>query len=1259
MIERRLRRQLEEVARRYRQARAASWLAIAWIVLATCGAVMLSLNRSLGVYVRGEPLLFVVIGATVTAFVGFLSWRASRDSHWLARRIENRFPHLDARLLTAIEQVPELPDGRYSYLQQELIQETLSHGYQNDWRHALPTWRYTMAIMACVVAACAITLATVGLFRFTRPTQLGLAPLFGLRFDRPLGRTQLLGVEPGNVSIERSTSLLVLARFGGQLPAECDLLLYESSDDVAHQSPMPRSLDDPVFGGRIASVDQDLEYQVRYDIGQSPRYRITVFDFPALRRADAQLDFPAYTSLETTTIQDVRHITAVEGTELTLICHLNKPVVTAVLQSEAGEEVELQPESNDSVLWRASLTLRQSERWTLHLVDEAGRQNKQPAEFVVTVTRNQRPTVELVHPSRDVEVSPLEELQLTARVWDDYEVARCGVTFQVGDQPEQEVVLEASNASKEKTSVDYLVQFEDLDVQPAQLFTYHFWAEDGTLEGKSRRSVSHLYFAEVRPFEEIFRQGQQPPGDTPDPAQQPGQQPGGEGGQAEQLAEAQKEIISATWNVLRTELEETPSGTFADDVRVILTSQSALIDKLQAFVQQTSDAASQSHAGQASDHMQAVVDQLTRAADETSREALREAIAPAQAAYQTLLKLRAREHEVIRRQRQAGEQSGRGGAGSSRAQQQLQQLALSNDQNRYETERQAAEPPDTDQQRDRQVLNRLRELARRQNDLNERLKEVQAELQQAQTEPEREELRKQLKRLREQQEEILRDTDELASRVRESPDQAGQSDAQQRLDQARENVRRASQALEEGQISQALTSGSRAQRELDELREEYRRKTSDRFADQARELTRQAEELATAERQLAETLNQDPADGDPAVRSLRENSPREQVLEELQRQNERLEELLQNVQTTVKDAEEAQPLLAEQLYDSYRRARQERLAENLQETRQSLQRGLVEDARQLERTARQSIERLRDDVQQAAESVLGDENEALQRARDELDTLSQQLDREIRAADPTADTENRKPQPGAEPAAESRDARVETGSEDPRSTASSNDNDLPPEEPSGRDAASSGQGEASSGRDEKSSARGEASSGRGDEPSGRGEPSSGREGASSDRGEAPSDRRIGGEGSSRGNPSDEPRRLRGGPEGDVQRGGGPEVGERRPDGPLTGTQFREWLDRLRDVEEMIGDSELRQQLGQVRDRARAVRTDLIRHSQEPNWDLVRMGIARPLQELRERLDEELQRRASRKALVPIDRDAVPTVFEEQVRRYYERIGSGQ
>lgn len=111
--------------------------------------------------------------------------------------------------------------------------------------------------------------------------------------------------------------------------------------------------------------------------------------------------------------------------------------------------------------------------------------------------------------------------------------------------------------------------------------------------------------------------------------------------------------------------------------------------------------------------------------------------------------------------------------------------------------------------------------------------------------------------------------------------------------------------------------------------------------------------------------------------------------------------------------------------------------------------------------------------------------------------------------------------------------------------------------------------------------------------------------------------------------------------------------------PIGGEDFREWSDRLRDVEEMVDDAELRAQAARIRERAQSVRADMKRHSAPPNWDLVRAQIQQPLVELQDLVAEELLRRASKKAIVPLDRDPVPPEYAEKARRYYERLGSGK
>jgi hypothetical protein len=110
--------------------------------------------------------------------------------------------------------------------------------------------------------------------------------------------------------------------------------------------------------------------------------------------------------------------------------------------------------------------------------------------------------------------------------------------------------------------------------------------------------------------------------------------------------------------------------------------------------------------------------------------------------------------------------------------------------------------------------------------------------------------------------------------------------------------------------------------------------------------------------------------------------------------------------------------------------------------------------------------------------------------------------------------------------------------------------------------------------------------------------------------------------------------------------------------PITGGNFSEWSDALRDVEESVRDPEMRGIAAGIRQAARELHRDYVRHSKEPQWDLVREMVAKPLAQLRETVQAELLRKsADRNAVVPIDRDPVPTVFEQRLRRYYENLGS--
>lgn len=1366
-------RRLEEVARRVRTARLSTSLAVLWMCAAAIAATALWIGRTEGRNVDAWLPIVAVATLLIAAICIWRTWRTGDDLHALARRVESAFPDLDASLLTSLELKPSGPDGRYGFLQQGVLRQAFFHSYRHRWRQIVPTRQLVLAHAANVAGAASLVAALVALAMYSpTPAASGVAAVDFKSVVAP--RVYDATIEPGNTEVERGSSLLVLARFRGELPPDA-MLVYQADGEEERHVPMTKSLDDPVFGGRITGIAKPLQYRVVYANRASSAYRVTVFDYPQLVRADARLVFPGYTGLEDKIIQDVRRVSAVEGTKLTLTCALNKPVAKAELlevvsdETPASEPIALASVENAANAYAATITMDRSRRLELRLIDAEGRANRVKAEFVLNVLPNRPADLKLIAPAKDVEASPIEELEVRVSAWDDFGLARVGVSYSIAGMPPVDVVLGEGFPGKQHSAVEHILSFEALRAEPDQLLSYFFWAEDIDSAGKPRRTSSDMFFVEVRHFEEIFRQGEQPTDSQMAEQQRQLQQQGQQGNQAtqqaEQLAELQKQIINGTWKLIRRETSTPPSEAFAADVELLVESQNSAREQAEGLGEQVQDEQSRAHLDAVKGHMDRAATLLTAAKDGPAIAELPAALAAEQAAYQGLLKLRAREHEVIRQNRQQSQQqqqqqqqqSARNSE-NSRAQQQLQQLEMREDENRYETERTAQQQQEPAEQReDRQVLNRLRELSRRQEGLNERIKELQSALEAAANEEEKQEIERQLKRLQDEQQQIVRDAEELQERMERPENQQRMSEERQQLEQARENARQSSEALREGMVSQAAAEGERAENELNQLRDQFQERTSGQFNEQVRQMRDAAQRLDEREQELGERLERLDAEAEQS-RQLGESEERPQIAEGLREQREKLGELLDQMRRTVEEAETAQPLLAEKLYDSIRENQRQNPERGLESAERSLEGGLLDDARSEERRAREGISRLRQDVDQAAEGVLGNDAEVLERALEELRTLNNQLSGELeretgeRPENPGDAVRRAQGDQNGQRGEQNSERRGEQDAEQRRrgegQQGETQRGQGEPEQRGEQRDSSQGQRERPAGEQRDGEQRGQQSGQQqgeqqqGEQPGGqqRGDQQDGQPGRGGQQGEQQEgQQQPGGQRGQQGQPgnrgqqgeqepmdqaseqvprqgeqnqqsqADQPgqrgeqpgsqqagrgeRQGRGGPRQAGELRPGQRLGDDRPIGgrsglddpfdpnapgdeqpaeneqatdereaplsaPITGEDFLDWSDRLRDVEEMIADPELRAEAARIREAAKDVRKEVKRHSAPPNWSVVREKVAEPLVELQQRVAEELLRRSKHEALVPIDRDPVPAEFEEQVRRYYQELGAG-
>ena len=1237
----RLERELTTIARSYQSVRMHETGAVIWSVAAGLIGGFLGLHfivEGLSSWIGPAFLLSIAGGAGVQIWFVL---RTRLDVLAAARRIEADNPELDAMLRTAVEQHSKA-DGELNFMQERLLKEAVDRVTQSVW-HLAP--RQHSRWMAAAHGTAILAALVIGI------TGLKFATFSPWSWDRlfPEAAWASSGIEitPGSVEIEKGTTVVVAARFNESMPIST-VLHWRQADGASGQSAMARSLSDPVFAFTLPEVSSDTVYHVEHDGSRTPDFSLTVFELPDLVRADAALNYPDYTGLPDRSFIDTRRISAVAGAELDYEFLVNRSLERATLISTDGDTLDLTPRNDERTRFGLSIILTESRHWRLELADAEGRTDPDPTDIRIAVQPNIRPEITLEFPRSDQRVSPLEELDLQGRIKDDFGLIDFGLAYSIGAAEPVFQSFATEGTPVVESRIDYQLALESHAVEVDELITWFGWADDFGPDGQTRRTTGDLFFAEVRALDEIFRESE---GGSPPPG-------GGGGGPAGDLLEIQRQISVAIWNLRKS---DTPPPTYVDDVDTLVIGQEQALGMLEELRQNIEDSTLIEAADRAAEAMEDTTDHLSDAQIEESLEPLPDAWADAQLAFRALLKLQPRETQV------AQGQPGSGGGGGGRNQDQLNQLRFRQESDNYATQSEAQPPASPEEREQLNVLARLKELARRQDDLNERLQELQTALAAAADDAEREEIRRELKRLEEEQRRMLAELDETRQRVDNMPAGDQRREASQQLEQTREDMQEAGEQLEEGNVSQSLASGTRARESLEQTGENLREDSSNIFSEEMRELRRQARELAEQQEALQEQWDET-REGPP---SLDSGNNHDELAEAVQEQRERYENLMDRLRQASADAESAEPVLHRRLYDVLREQGIGGTDQQLRAAGELLRRGFVDEARRQQSGVGPALDRLREGVERAADAVLGDEGAELRFAQNELNDLVRQLRDESAARNGGQNGEEDGTSPGPGPPDES-GLDLAMGPDEGPGSGEDSDSGEP-----GSASRATGEGEPgtelAAGRGENSREGSPPGETPGTEPGSSPSSDGPTEGTEPATGSTPSESGVaqsGSPGSATPRESN-PEPGEGPPSpsslldqlaealGTSSGGGGEGTRNGTPAGPLTGDNFADWADRLRTIESLMDDPELRQQLGEARGQAEELRRGWQRQGSEPQWDLVDSGIVGPLEDARAWLQQELARQEDPETLQPIDRDPVPEKYADSVRKYYEALSAAE
>ncbi len=790
-------------------------------------------------------------------------------------------------------------------------------------------YRFAGGLTALVVLALSVTLLGPAHLR------LGLSALLFPTTAAEAVNPYSVGVLPGDVTIARGSDQMVTATLDQFEAGEASIFTRSESEQSFQRLSMLTDLDGG-FEVLLLGVNEPTEYFIESTGVRSGTFTIDVADLPYVDQLDLTLYFPGYTGLQPRVIKAGGDVAALPGT----IVELN---IQPTMLTDAGQLLldgnvmsDLTVEADGTLIGR--FTVGDGSFYSLELArSDNGEMVPASPEYRIDVLSDMDPSIRFSTPGRDMPASSIEEVYLEMVADDDYGIGTIDLVYSVNGLTEDTVsVFQGRGAPLPEVSTGHTFFLEEWELEVGDLVSYYAMVKDNR-GGASRTVTSDIYFLNIRPFERAYRQAEQQGG---------GGGGGGGGGAETALSETQRQIIAATFNLMR-QRDTYSDEEFSENVVSVSLAQARLQDQVTTLLQRMQNRGlTQSDEGfrDVSAILPQAFEAMTRAVEDLNAEELQEAMPDEQEALRFLQQAEETYERYVQQQQGGGGGGGGGGQQAADDLADLFELELDKLKNQYETV-QRGEQQQADNQVD-ELLEELQELARRQEQIAERQRRASAN-QSAQGsggEAQRE--------LADQTEEAARQLQRLAREMNDPDLEETARDLQQASEAMRQSAAAGgSQAMSES--NSALRGLEEARRQLEDARSERARRDAEEAIDEVEELQRQQRDVQRDVREL------------PRERG----SERQEEIDRLRERKDQMHEVVQDLERRLDEASRSagrdNPQAARELGEAADEIRESKLKEKLQYTRGTIEQWDPESAVTMELQIEGDLQVLRDRLEAA------------------------------------------------------------------------------------------------------------------------------------------------------------------------------------------------------------------------------------------------------------------------------------------------------
>jgi hypothetical protein len=431
--------------------------------------------------------------------------------------LETRNPALKGRLIAAIQfsrtaKTPGYSSELIDMTEKQALKEAGGINFNESVRF-YPVLRTGRLLGGCVVVAVALLLLVPGLFTYSyevysNPTSV-IAPPLGYKLVANPGSTEWIKYR--DIPIGASI-------FGDHLPDKASVSYrmaggswQKAEIDLRKQHKFELAGGDSVaFAITLRQVNKSFDYYVEAGREKTEIQKVDVVDRPRVQGIKLSVFYPDYTGLQPTVVDENNgSFSAVVGSRVNMKITTNLPITQAELVFDDSSRTPMKVLNKEAEI---AMVVDKSRSYHIRLTDRMGENNPDPIEYYVTAVPDDYPSIDVVRPGFDVNLTDDMTLPLKVHIFDDYGFSSLVMKYRVVSQgrPSEEnvAVLHYPDKIKTEGEVEFNWDMDKLNMYPGDYVTYYFEVADNDRISGPKITKSHQFMARLPSLDEIVAQTQ-------------------------------------------------------------------------------------------------------------------------------------------------------------------------------------------------------------------------------------------------------------------------------------------------------------------------------------------------------------------------------------------------------------------------------------------------------------------------------------------------------------------------------------------------------------------------------------------------------------------------------------------------------------------------------------------------------------------------------------------------------------------------------